>query len=45
MKVNDIFPFVFWGKDKSTKSQFYPCETIPDFSLVTSCMVCVVHEK
>lgn len=45
MKIDNSFPVVFWGKDKSTKSQFYPCETIPDFSPVTSCMVCAVHEN
>lgn len=45
MKIDNSFPVVFWGKDKSTKSQFYPCEAIPDFSLVTSCMVCAVHEN
>ena len=39
------FPAVFWGKDKSTKAQFCPCEDIFDFSLVTSCMVCAVHEN
>ena len=45
MKIDNSFPAVFWGKDKSTKAQFYPCEDISDFSLVTSCMVCVIYEN
>lgn len=45
MKIDDSFPTVFWGKDKSTKAQFCPCEEIFDSSPVTSCMVCVVHEN
>ena len=45
MKIDDSFPTVFWGKDKSTKAQFCPCEEIFDSSLVTSCMVCAVHEN
>ena len=45
MKIDNSFPAVFWGKDKSTKAQFCPCEDIFDSSLVTSCMVCAVHEN
>ena len=45
MKIDKEFPIVFWGKDRSTKAQFYPCKNIPDSSLVTSCMVCVVYEN
>jgi len=45
MKIDSSFPAVLWGKDKSTKAQFYPCEDIYDSSIVTSCMVCTVHEN
>ena len=45
MKIDSSFPAVLWGKDKSTKAQFYPCEDISDSSIVTSCMVCAVHEN
>ena len=44
MKPNNNFPIVFWGDDASTKAQFHPCETIPKNALVTSCMVCVIHD-
>lgn len=45
MKIKYRFPVVFWGDDGSTRAQFQPCEIIPDVSLVTSCMVCVVHKN
>ena len=45
MKIDSSFSAVLWGKDKSTKAQFYPCEDISDSSIVTSCMVCVVYER
>ncbi len=39
------FPVVYWGKDKSTKAQFVPSNTIPNYSEITSCMVCVFDGK
>lgn len=38
------FPISYWGRDKSTKAQFYPCGSVPAGSIITSCMVCVLYD-